>query len=168
MIKILQLGLNVCAICEDEDKGSVIVDTHFALGAVTAGTNDHDKSVYHHQCALKAQLEMRWREDVLDTRLARCYNELGTGRMEAGDLSGSVEAFLESMRIDKELGAYPYNWVMEANLGLSYTYIGNLVEADVVLTGTLERREAKFGKNDTESYRWATILPGKTFRNSLC
>ncbi|KAL6716568.1 hypothetical protein ACLMJK_006135 [Lecanora helva] len=158
VIKMLQLALDMLSMCTDEDKGSVFVDTHFALGAVTAGTNDHDQSVYHHQCALRAQLEMRWREDVLDTRLARCYNELGTGRMEGGDLSGSIEAFLESMRIDKELGVYPWNWVMEANLGLSYTYIGNMDEAEVVLVGTLDRREAKFGKNDTESYRPGRIL----------
>ena len=147
------MALRICDLCDDEDKSSVYVDTHFALGAITAGTNDHDASVYHHKCALEAQIETRRREDTLDVRLARCYNELGTGRMEGGDLEGSIEAFLESLSIDKQLGVYPYNWVLEANLGLSYTYIGDFAEAEVVLTGTLERREAKFGKDDTESYR---------------
>ena len=99
------------------------------------------------------QLKTREREDVLDVRLARCYNELGTGKMEAGDLQGSIEAFDESLYIDKKLGVYPYNWVCEANLGLSLTYIGDLKRADDVLEGTLRRREEKFGRDDRESYR---------------
>ena len=156
MLSILELALQICNESTDADeasKSSVYVDTHFAMGAITAGTNDHDGSVYHHKCALTEQLKTREREDVLDVRLARCYNELGTGRMEAGDLQGSIDAFLESLRIDKELGVYPYNWVCEANLGLSYIYIGDLEEAEVVLEGTLKRREEKFGKDDRESYR---------------
>ncbi|KAL9597899.1 MAG: hypothetical protein Q9219_004852 [cf. Caloplaca sp. 3 TL-2023] len=158
IIKILELALRVCVLCDDEAKNSVFVDTHFALSAITAGANDHDGSVYHQKCALDAQLEIRRREDVLDVHLSRYYNELGTGRKEGGDLQGSIEAFLESLSIDKQLGVYPYDWVPEANRGLSYTYIGNLAEAGIVLTGTLERRETKFGKDDTESYRPGRIL----------
>ena len=156
MLSILNLALQICNDSTDSDaarRNSIYVDTHFVMGAITAGTNDHDGSVYHHKCALSAQLETREREDTLDVRLARCYNELGTGRMEAGNLEGSIEAFLESLRIDKELGVYPHNWVSDANLGLSYIYVGNLEEAEVGLLRTQERREAKFGKDDRESYR---------------
>lgn len=69
------------------------------------------------------------------------------------DFEAAIEAYLESISIDKRLGIYPYNWIAEVNLGLAYILQGNLLQAEKLLTEVQERREAMFGKMDTESYR---------------
>ena len=145
-------------MCKDVDKSSVVVDTHFAMGAITAGTNDHLRSRYHHECALKTQLEASKREDKLDVRLAVCHQEQGTGRMEGGELQGSIESLNNAISVFKQINVYPYNWVSPANLVLSFTYTGSLAEAEALGVDTLAKREAQFGKNDRESYRYKCLF----------
>ena len=126
---------------------------HYMLGAIASETNAHDKSRQHKERAMQLQQETRHKLDVVDPRLARVHSELGFARIQDGDYDAAIATIKESIAIDKQLGLYPYNWVAEVNLGLAYIMKGDLSAAEELLTGTLRRREEKFGKMDTESYR---------------
>jgi len=136
----------------------LIVDIHFCLAAIAAETNDHDSRRFHKKQALAKQLAVSKRLDVIDVRLAMSHQEWGIALIQDGQYEDAIEEIWTSLNIDKELGAYPYNWNAETNLGLAYILKGDLEMAEEVLIGTLERREEKYGKNDTDSFR-----PGRLF-----
>ncbi|KAN0095890.1 tetratricopeptide repeat domain containing protein [Hyaloscypha variabilis] len=141
-----------------EQRDSLLVDMHFCQGAIAAETNDPEGSRHHKKEALDLQLAVSKRLDTIDIRLARSYHEYAIALIDAGDYQSAIEHIDISLNIDKKLGAYPYNWNTETNLGLAYTLKGDLEAADEVLVGTLQRREERYGKNDTESFRPGRIL----------
>lgn len=126
---------------------------HFCQAVIAAETNDQDGSRYHKKAALDLQLAVSQRLDTIDVRLARSYHEYAISLIEDGDYQTAIDNIQISLGIDKKLGAYPYNWNTETNLGLAYTLKGDLEAADEVLVGTQQRREEIYGINDTESFR---------------
>jgi tetratricopeptide (TPR) repeat protein len=139
---------------ERDQRDSLLVDMHFCQGAIAAETNDPEGSRYHKKEALDLQLAVSKRLDTVDIRLARSYHEYAIALIDAGDYQPAIDHINISLGIDKKLGAYPYNWNTETNLGLAYTLKGDFEAADEVLVGTLQRREERYGKNDTESFRY--------------
>lgn len=148
-----EIALPICEQSSETGKDSLLIDINFCLGAIESETNQHDAARKHKARALELQLATRKALDVVDIRLARCYSEDAIAKIQAGDYDAAVEHLLARLEIDKSLGVYPYNWIAEANLGLAYILQGKLSDADEILSGTLERRETKFGYMDNKDYR---------------
>lgn len=127
---------------------------HFCRAAIAFETNDPKKSLHYKKKALDLQLEVSKRLDTVDIRLARSYHEYGIALIADGDYQSAIDHINISLEIDKSLGAYPYNWNTETNLGLAYTLKRDFQAADEVLVGTLQRRENIYGKDDKESFRY--------------
>jgi len=131
----------------------LVVDIHFMLGVIGSESNNHAAGRMHKEKALELQKATSKALGVRDVRLARCHREFGAALIHFREYDKAIEEIGKSITIDKELGIYPSSWFCEINLGLAYVLKGDIVRADEVLTGTLERREAKFGKLDEVDIR---------------
>jgi hypothetical protein len=131
----------------------LVVDIHFVLGLIGSESDHHEAGRMHKEKALELQNVTCKALDVRDTRLARCHREFGVALIHFREYDKAIEEIGKSLTIDKELGVYPSSWFCEINLGLAYVLKGDIARADEVLTGTLERREAKFGKLDEVDIR---------------
>ena len=139
-----------------EERDSLVVDIHFCLGAIAAETNDLERSDYYKKSALDKQTAVSQRLDTLDVRLTRSQSEYAIALIVKEEYDAAIELFRLSIKTDKTLGAYPYNWTAEINLGLAYILKGDFRMADEVLVAAQARREEMYGSMDTMSSGFVT------------
>lgn len=109
---------------------------------------------------LKLRQQISKRNQKPDFAFAYAYNQAGCASMMARDSAKGCELFKEALSIWHEIPEYrPGLASMEvANLGLSYWLLGDLAKASQVLEEGLREREEGFGKDDSESFRYAVDL----------
>ncbi|KAK8052676.1 hypothetical protein PG996_011977 [Apiospora saccharicola] len=157
---IFALGL-----CEQSDQDLPQVqdlesDIRYCLGAVSNETNDAGACLEHNTRFLEIQLNLRNKSGNFDERLARAYNQMGTGWMMAGEYEKAESCFSSSIAGYQALPGYNVcmRSIPMANIGLAYWLQGRLGDAAAVLEEGLNDREEVYGVMDKHSFRTGRFL----------
>ncbi|KAK7992997.1 tetratricopeptide repeat domain-containing protein [Apiospora saccharicola] len=159
---LLLLALDICG--QSQQVSSVVQDLEsdirYSLGAVANETNDATSCLEHNKRFLDIRLDAKIQYSTIDERLARAYNQLGTGWMMAGEYEKAESCFANSISTYQALPGYDRGMrsIPMANLGLAYWLQGRLGAALSVLEEGLSDREEDYGCMDTHSFRTGRFL----------
>ena len=112
----------------------------------------------------------RGKEDI---RLAIAHNEMGIANMLNKEYTQAANYFGRAIDIYRRLPDFTQEMIAlaETNLGLAFWLLGELDQADKILSKTLQVRKDLYGLDDRESFKYAstalrslkyqlTIFPG--------
>ena len=124
-------------------------------------TNQPESTLKHHQYFKDVVLNQgsnTIRKNILATLIA--WNEVGKGWMLNKDWAEGEKCFKKSIESAREAGAEDptATSLPKVNLGLAYWLTQRYVEAASTITEALQEREAKFGKDDRESFITGRLL----------
>ncbi len=149
----LTLALAICKRNPGLESAQLMADIYYGLAAAANETNDGNACLHTEQL-LRLRLEAA--TDEVDIRLAIAYNEYGIALVMNGEYDKAIAAFENSIAVYQRLADY---WPAMAtnprtNMGFTYWVLRKLGPAEKILQDLLSDREAKFGVNDRESYRY--------------
>lgn len=118
-------------------------------------TNDAKSCLEHNQRFLEIQINVQQIVGRPNERLARAYNQLGTGWMMTGEYEKAESSFSSSITAYQTLPDYDkcMRSIPMANIGLACWLQGRLGDASCVLEEGLSDREETYGYMDTHSFR---------------
>jgi hypothetical protein len=149
------LALNICNHTLALHEDPLIGDIHYGLSAAANETNDAKGCLTHTQILLNMRLKVTETSGTPDIRLAVAHNEVGIAWVMNHEYDKGIAAFHSSIAIYKLLPEYllAIDTNPRTNMGFTYWVMGELDKAWSTLTSLLDDREARFGVQDTESYR---------------
>lgn len=149
------MALQICEQNADEDMSQILSDIHYGLAAVANETNDGQACLRHTNALLDMRLKAYESSGIADVRLAIAHNEIAIAWVMNGMYDQAISAFKSSIDVYRGLEDYwpAMDTNPRTNIGFTYWVMGELDIAYTELEGLLRDREAKFGFNDSESYR---------------
>lgn len=102
------------------------------LAQLYAKQNDYDKSIYHHQLALKVASELE-----SNVSYAITLNNLGTLYEEIGDKRQAAHYYRDALNYQREQGDRIIQTMLLSNLGSVLTDLGNFSDAQICLDESL-------------------------------
>ncbi|KAG8667969.1 hypothetical protein FPOAC2_13183 [Fusarium poae] len=162
-----ELALEIAKSIKNKDSAEAaecIREIHSVLGIALVETNEHRLSMQHKDRWLKMLLERRSESGsaIEDYELGYAYNEIGVAHGNKGDIEKAIDAFIRSIQIFQGLEDYEdimLGWP-EPNLGFMYWLKGDLDKAETALVEILDIHAAKWGVDDTHSFKTGKILYG--------
>ncbi|KAM0236965.1 hypothetical protein ACHAP5_009205 [Fusarium lateritium] len=136
----------------------VIRQSHLFLGIALVETNEHSLSMHHKKKWLN-MLRERTSEsgyEIEDYELGYAYNEIGVAYGNVGMVEDAINAFIRSIQIFQGLENYEETMLgwPEPNLGFMYWLKGDLVRAEQAFVEILDIHAAKWGVDDTHSFKY--------------
>ncbi|KAK8018781.1 tetratricopeptide repeat domain containing protein [Apiospora marii] len=120
------------------------------------------EALYPHVISLR-DIYLKYFDDKsgrCDEKLARAYNQMGTGWMMAGEYEKAESCFSSSIAGYQSSPGYSacMRSIPMANIGLAYWLQGRLSDAAAVLEEGLKDREEVYGRMDSQSFRTGRFL----------
>lgn len=137
---------------------NLLRDTYNCLGTAYAELNDPGNSLTNQKAWLDMMLVRRdsGGNMIVDYELAQTYNELGVAYACNRRWKEATECFMQSMDIvtkQPNFEEFHLGW-SAPNLGFMYWVLGKLEAAENIFNKILGIYEAKFGKDDTQSFKY--------------
>lgn len=131
-------------------------NTYDLLSCYANATNDAQESMTNSRRFLELRQQIATKNGCDDGYLAYAYNQLGIAFTMENNYLRAMELFKKAIEIWHSLPTYePGIASMEyANLGLALLELGHVKEASQNLEEGLREREAKYGKDDAESFKF--------------
>lgn len=153
ILPFLSLAESICESMPSTDSHKILRDVWHTLGAIGTWTNDTKLALPNTKRVLESWQHEAKETGIYDRNIAAGYNQYATALMMSGNLIGGEDNLRTALDIlskleDKEL-ASSHKLMLGYNLWLQ----GRLDEAEEILRDGLAIREAKWGKNDTYSYK---------------
>ncbi|KAL8937279.1 MAG: hypothetical protein Q9216_004508 [Gyalolechia sp. 2 TL-2023] len=187
--ELLKTSTEICEELNHTDKDTLLIDTHFVLGAIAADTNQHKASRWHKEVSYDLQLGVSKNIRTVDERLILSLVERAVSRIQDGHYDEAIKWLLGAQDARRKLFTscgparqntkgvmlpgpevhsklLPY-WPseLEAYLGLAYLMLDRWNESEAVLIEALQFRRQALGEKDVDSYRQALALSFMSFRS---
>lgn len=134
---------------------ALLAEIQHNRGCIATETNEPKLALDYLQRFNSVMLkELGDKDHTNDMRLAISWNELGNAYMLNDRWTDGEECFLQSIRAMKRVEGYEKTMISLpiVNLGLANWLTDRYDDAIIYLKGGLEDREARFGKDDKESF----------------
>ena len=153
---VFERAYTICQRYPSEDLDDLLSDLHDGLGAVATEINDPKSCLEHGKALLAIREEVTRKNGSQDIRLAIAYNEIGIGWIMAKEYDKAIEAWSKAISVYESLPENTgYTRALPlVNIGLAHWLLGDLKQASLTLERGLKEREAMFGFNDKESFRY--------------
>lgn len=159
-----QLAQKICELEDEESCVDLLSEIYYSRGADASEVNDparcwRETSNFYQLRLKHSKISPQGRKDL---RLGMAYNQMGVAHMMLKEYESAVTMLEESFLIYKSLdNSMPILATLPAaNMGLAYWYLGKYEDAYKVLIDILREREAAFGVNDDESFKFVLYAPG--------
>ncbi|KAF2007619.1 hypothetical protein P154DRAFT_569485 [Amniculicola lignicola CBS 123094] len=151
-------------VCEsqNEDARLILSDIYYTGGAEAAETNDKRTAMQNNTAFLHLRLNISETSTfgTKDATLAQAYNQAANANLDQKRFKRALEYYDKALEVFQSLPDYceTMTSICVANLGTAYWLLGRLGDAHRLVIRNLRAREAKFGVDDTESFRTGRLL----------
>ena len=133
-------------------------DIHYTRGAEAAETNQKLTAFENNIAFLDIRLRMSKvsPEGRKDPKLAQAYNQAANAFLDRNEFKDALNYYQEALAVFLTLDDYKETMttICVANLGTAYWLQGRFDEAEDLILTNLKAREAEYGVDDKESFRY--------------